>query len=87
MKKLIIIALLVMGVTGMAYASNVDDFLKGDEGDIAFNAKYGIEAEFVLNEGEKLDKSVITGLNLRNEIDNWRTPDITIEAIYKLKFK
>ena len=78
MLKMFLVAMFVMSIASMAMADNIDNFLRGDEGDDNLLLDYGIAKRIEVNEEKDID--VILELRREHQIDNWRTADYTIRT-------
>ncbi|KKN59215.1 hypothetical protein LCGC14_0544420 [marine sediment metagenome] len=63
---------------GIAYADNIDNFFRGDEGDDNLLLDYGIAKRIEIDKEKEID--VILELRREHQIDNFRTADYTIRT-------
>ena len=75
--RLVLVALFVMG-TSIAYADNIDNFFRGDEGDDNLLLNYSIAKRIEIDKEKEID--VILELRREHQIDNFRTADYTIRT-------
>ncbi len=76
--KVLLVIMFVMGITGVVIADNIDNFLRGDEGDDNLLLDYGIAKRIEVNEEKEID--IILEIRREHQIDNFRTADYTIRT-------